>query len=117
MKFIITRASLRDNSIKPCEEATKDKATKIMALHTPYTLEEAKRNKYLKHFLEETKNIRKEGKLFVGESKDKFDVWVVNIETLKELIRFKNKYGVIAVMESEYKEIPYQIEIIDVDEW
>jgi len=117
MKFIITRASLRDNSIKPCEEATKDKATKIMALHTPYTLEEAKRNKYLKDFFEKTKNIRKEGKLFVGESKDKFDVWVVNIETLEELIEFICEHSPMAIFKSEYKEIPYQIEIIDVDEW
>ena len=46
-----------------------------MALSCPYTLEEAKKNKYLKGFFEKTKNIRKEGHLFVGESKDKVDVW------------------------------------------
>lgn len=117
MKFIITRASLIQRAIKPCEEAVKDKATKIMALSCPYTLEEAKKNKYLKGFFDKTKNIRKEGHLFVGESKDKVDVWVININTLEELIEFSNKHGTVAILKSEYKEIPYNIEIIDVDEW
>ena len=60
MNFIITRVSLIQRAIKPCEEAVKDKATKIMALCCPYSLEEAKNNKYLKDFFEKTKNIRKE---------------------------------------------------------
>jgi len=117
MKFIITKASLIQKTIKPCEEAKKDKATKIMALCCPYSLKEAKNNKYLKGFFEKTKNIRKEGHLFVGESKEKLDVWIVNINTLEELIEFFNKYGTIAILQSEYREIPYRIEIIDVDEW
>ena len=55
--------------------------------------------------------------MFVGESKDKVDVWVINVNTLEELIEFINKHGTIAILESEYKEIPYRIEIVDVDEW
>ena len=117
MKFIITRASLTQKAIKPCEEAKRDKATKIMTLCCPYSLGEAKNNKYLKDFFDKTKNIHKEGYLFVGESKEKLDVWAININTLEELIEFLNKHGTIALLKSEYKEIPYRIEIVDVDEW
>ena len=92
MKFIITRASLIQRAIKPCEEAIKDKATKIIALSCPYTLEEAKNNKYLKDFFEKTKNICKEGHLFVGESKDKVDVWVININKAKKFLK-ENGYA------------------------
>lgn len=41
------------------------------------------------------------------------DIWVIELNTLEDLINFVRKYGDVVIYESMYKEYPYTIEIYD----
>jgi GTP:adenosylcobinamide-phosphate guanylyltransferase len=114
MKFIVSRTtvSLR-KSKKPCDEAMEVELTPL-DYRTVKTLEEAKKKVWYKDWLEGGINHREEGGLVVCDKKIKEKQWVVEINTLEQLIEFQSKYGDIQITDSApYKEIKKEIKILE----
>lgn len=110
MKFSVTRTSRYWG--KPCNEAKKVKAT-YLDRRAVKSLEEAKKYSWFEEWYNSTVNHREENGYIIGEWKEKWDIWVVEINSLKDLLRFIDKYGQVVIQESDYKEYPYEIEIYD----
>ena len=107
MKFLINRASNWEG--KPCEEAKQEKAKLYIDL-TFKTVEKAKKSTW-----GSSKNrvlIQKEGFVRAIDKKPSL-VWVVELNTLKELISFINKYDDIVLGKSTCESIPYRLIIYD----
>jgi hypothetical protein len=109
MKFIISRTSAYGN--KPLGIAIKEKLTYLD--RRTLTLENMKKNRkdLYSHFMCHGKNHRTEGTCAVRDV-DQED-WTIEINSLEELIELKDKEGKLIVKGTEYKEIPYEIEIYD----
>ncbi|RJQ22813.1 MAG: hypothetical protein C4560_01865 [Nitrospiraceae bacterium] len=117
MKFVASRTtvSLRGNK-KPCDEAREDELTPL-DFRTVKTLEAAKKKVWYKMWLEGGANHREEGGVIVCDKKEKEKQWVVDIETLEELINFQNRYGAIVIMDSApYKETRKELKILRPEE-
>ena len=107
MKFIISRTSLREEK-KPCEEAVKEKATYFGDCSLKTVKEAVEKEEWVRRGIP----IQMNGFVRVYKKKPE-DVWTVEIKTLKDLVNFSKKYGDLIFGESDYKEIPFEIEIYD----
>jgi len=112
MQFIVTRTS--DWLGKPCDEAKRATAT-YLDYRRAKSLEEAQTKSWFKEWYDSTTNHRVDPEygVVVGEAKEKDDVWVIEINSLDELLQFIRKYGQVVISECPYKEYPYEIEIYD----
>lgn len=113
MKFRIRRTS--NWGVKPCKEAESKELIRIDWCILK-TLEEARLPKY-KHwadtFFASGTNHREENGM-IARDLDQRPVWIININTLEELIKLQNKYGdLILGEEDDWKDIKYFIEIYD----
>ncbi|NOX21122.1 MAG: hypothetical protein GXO99_07705 [Nitrospirae bacterium] len=110
MKFLISRkVQSISNTEKPCEEAVKEELTPL-DYRTVETLEEAKKKIWYKQWYEGGTNHREEDGMVVCERKEKEERWVVEINTLEELIKFQEKYGDIIIRNTTpYKETRKEI--------
>lgn len=113
MKFIIERTSTLDR--KPCREA---KSEKFMYIdhRTVKTLAEARLPKH-KHwadkFFASGTNHREEGGMIARDTKMR-PRWVIEVNTLEDLLRLTDKYGNIIIgSEDDYKGIEWYMEIYD----
>jgi len=112
MKFIVSRAtvSLRESK-KPCNEAKEEDLTPL-DFRTVKTLEEAKKKVWYKDWLEGGSNHREEGGVVVCDKRVKEKQWIVDIDSLDNLIEFQSGYGEIAITDSApYKEARKEIKI------
>jgi GTP:adenosylcobinamide-phosphate guanylyltransferase len=117
MKFIVSRTtvSLR-KSRKPCDEATEADLTPL-DYRTVKTLDDAKKKVWYKDWLEGGLNHREEAGMVVCDSKIKEKQWVVDIDSLEDLIAFQEKYGEILISDSApYKEAKKEIKILATNE-
>ena len=113
MKFIVgrTTVSLRE-SRRPCDEANETELTP-MDYRTVKTLDEAKKKVWYKDWIEEGINHREENGMVVCDKKISEKQWVVDINSLDELLSFQSKYGEIMITESApYKEANKEIKIL-----
>ncbi len=100
MKFIISRKRLPvTENKKPCDEARQEELTPL-DYRTVKTLEEAKGKVWYKDWLESGENHREENGIVVCNKKEKTKQWVIEVNTLKELIAFQDKYGEIVFSDS-----------------
>jgi hypothetical protein len=113
MQFVVsrTKVSLKESK-KPCDEAREVELTPL-DYRTVKTLEAAQKKIWYKDWIDEGINHREEGGLVVCDRKVKEKQWVIELETLEELIGFENKYGEIMIMDSApYKEAKQEIKIM-----
>ena len=107
MKFIITRTSLRNDEEKPCEEAHQEPVLK----YTDSTI--SKPELIQKYKWMQGKKYKKVGRYLRFYENEPTDVWVIEIKTLEELVKFYKKYGWLVFTETFTEDIPLEIEIYD----
>jgi len=113
MLFIVsrTRVPLWSRE-KPCEEAVEMELTPLDYRMVP-SIEEAKKKVWFKEWFEGGVNHREENGMIVCEKKQKEKQWVIEINSLEELIKFQEKYGEIMLLDSPpYKEVKKEIRIL-----
>jgi hypothetical protein len=110
MKFIIsTKTVSLTHSKKPCNEA-KEVALTPLDFRDVKTLDEAKTKIWYKSWIEGGENHREENGMVVSDKKKKESQWVVDINTLEELLAFQGKYGDLVISDSSpYKEANKEI--------
>ena len=107
MKFRVTRTSMYDDDNAPCEEAIKELCIRI----DERNVDDPMKNKYIGiKWYEEGSNHRVEN----GHIKRDFVdyAWFIEINSLKQLLEMKIKYGDIMISNSRLDE-PHIIEIYD----
>ena len=77
------------------------------------TLKEAKTKFWFQSWYDRGTNHREEKGMIVCDRKEKREIWVIDICSLEELMKFKNEFGEIIIMDSEYLEVSGEIEIYD----
>jgi hypothetical protein len=110
MKFIVsnTRVSLTESK-KPCQEAKETDLTPL-DIRDVKSLDEAKGKIWYKDWIKEGENHREENGMVVSDKKAKVKQWIVDLNTLDELLAFQGKYGDILVSDSSpYKEAKHEI--------
>lgn len=113
MKFIVSRkrVSVTENK-KPCDEAGEEELT-ALDYRTVKTLEQAKGKIWYKSWFEGGENHREEGGIIVCDKKEKVKAWVVEINTLEELVEFQSRHGAIVILDGAlYKECTKEITIL-----
>jgi len=113
MKFIVSRkrVSLTGNR-KVCDEARQEDLTPL-DYRTVKTLEEAKKKVWYKDWIKGGVNHREEDGMVVCDKKEKSRQWVVEINSLEELLEFQSKYGSIVISNSiPYKGVRKEITIL-----
>ncbi|MCK9417991.1 MAG: hypothetical protein M0R70_01275 [Nitrospirae bacterium] len=110
MKFIVSTKSVSlTQSKKPCNEANEIGLTPL-DFRDVKTLEEAKGKIWYKNWIDNGENHREENGIIVSDKKVKVNQWVVDINSLEELLSFQNKYGDIVISDSSpYKEVQKEI--------
>ena len=110
MKFIIsTKTVSLTDSKKPCDEAT-EQALTLLDIRDVKTLDEAKGKIWYKSWIEGGENHREENGMIVSDKKVKVNQWVVDINSLEELLAFQGKYGDIVISDSSpYREVKKEI--------
>ena len=109
MEFIIERTSTNK---KPCKEAVPRDAVYIDR-RTVKTLAEAKQQSWGRDYFGRGSNHREELGM-VARDFDEQRIYIININTLEELIAFSEKYGqIILAEEDSYKGYKYSLEIYD----
>ncbi|MCX8070485.1 MAG: hypothetical protein N2738_08280 [Thermodesulfovibrionales bacterium] len=100
MKFIVTKknVSLTDTK-KPCEEA-REEALTALDYRTVSSLKEAESKIWFKDWYNGGENHREENGMIVCEKKEKVHKWIVEFNSLEELINFQSKYGDILISDS-----------------
>jgi len=113
MKFIISRKKMSVTENKQvCDEARQEDLTPL-DYRTVGTLEEAKGKVWYKEWLSSGENHREEGGMVVCDKKEKSKQWIVEINSLDDLITFQGKYGEIVISDSTpYKEVKKEITIL-----
>lgn len=113
MKFVVSRTTVSlKESKKPCDEAREEALTPL-DYRTVKTLEAARKKVWYKDWIEEGINHREEGGMVVCDKKEKEKQWIIEINTLDELIGFQNKYSELMIMDSApYKEARKEIKIL-----
>jgi|SRR5208283_19044 len=112
MFFVIsgTRVSLTESK-SPCGEAKEYEVTPL-DYRDVKTLEEAKGKIWYKDWIADGKNHREENGTIVCDKKEKTKQWVVELNSLDELLAFQSKYGDIIISDSSpYKEVKKEITI------
>lgn len=110
MLFVIsgTRVSLTESK-SPCSEAKEYELTPL-DYRDVKTLEEAKGKIWYKDWIAEGENHREENGMIVCDKKAKTKQWVIEINSLDELLDFQSKYGdIIISYSSPYKEVRKEI--------
>jgi hypothetical protein len=113
MKFIVSRkrVSVTGNR-KVCDEARQEDLTPL-DYRTVKSLEEAKKKVWYKDWVKGGVNHREEDGMVVCDKKEKSRQWVVEINSLEELLEFQGKYGSIIISNSiPYKEVKKEITIL-----
>ncbi len=110
MKFIIsTKKVPLTQSKRPCNEANEIALTPL-DIRDVKTLEEAKSKIWYKSWIEGGSNHREENGMVVSDKKAKVDQWVVDLNTLEDLLAFQGKYGDVVIADSSpYKEVQKEI--------
>ncbi len=110
MKFIIGSKTVSlTESKKPCDEA-KEKELTPLDYRDVKNLEEAKGKIWYKSWIEGGEHHREENGMVVSDKKVKVKQWVVDMNTLEELMAFQGKYGDIVISDSSpYKEAKKEI--------
>lgn len=110
MKFIIsTKMVSLIESKKPCDEA-EEKALTPLDYRDVRTIDEAKGKIWYKNWIEGGENHREEDGMIVCDKKTKVNQWVVDLNTLEELLAFQSKYGDIVISDSSpYREAKKEI--------
>ena len=108
MKFIVKRASQWGDA-KPCDEVNNEAIIYVdtRCLFSPEEYNE--RHIGERKWLEAGSNHRYNSKGYIQRDRGTVDVWIIEINTLDELINFINKYGPIVIRDyngnENYKEI------------
>jgi hypothetical protein len=113
MKFIISKKIMSVTTNKQvCDEAVLEELTPLDYRNVP-SIEEAKKKIWYKDWIADGVNHREEDGMVVCEKKNKFSQWIVEIDTLDELLAFQNKYGSINVSNSvPYVEVKKEITLL-----
>jgi hypothetical protein len=113
MEFIVSRKTVSlTGSRKPCSEAQEKELTPL-DYRTVGTLEEAKKKIWYNDWMEAGIGHREEGGIVVCDKKIKEKQWVININSLEELIDFQKKYGEIMVLDSApFRETRTEVKIL-----
>lgn len=109
MKFVVRRASVWGET-KPCDEAVQEK---IMRVDTRFfrSPDEYDNKRYVNtpKWLEEGMNHRITKKGFIQRDLGYKTVWIINLDSLDDLIAFQEKYCDVIIRDSyinpDYKEI------------
>jgi hypothetical protein len=110
MKFIVgTKRVPLTETKKPCDEAKEQNLTPL-DIRDVKTLEEAKGKIWYNDWLQGGENHREENGMVVCDKKATVTQWVVDFNTLEELVSFQKKYGDIVLSDSSpYKEATHEI--------
>jgi len=113
MKFIVSRKRVSvTGSKRVCDEAKQEDLTPL-DYRTVKSLEEAKKKVWYKDWLKGGINHREEDGMVVCDKKEKARHWVIEINSLEELLAFQSKYGSIMISNSlPYKEVKKEITIL-----
>lgn len=114
MKFIVERASLWDDTISPCEEATRDSIIRVetRTLRSPEEFN-AKCSKYEGEWFSVGTNHRINKNGWITRDREMIDVWSIEINSIDELIKFYEKYGDIVIRDCVYNRAYKEILIYD----
>jgi len=110
MLFVIsgTRVSLTESK-SPCSEAKEYELTPL-DYRDVKTLEDAKGKIWYKDWIAGGENHREENGMVLCDRKAKTKQWVIEINSLDELLSFQSKYGDIVISDSSpYKEASKEI--------
>lgn len=113
MRFVISKKilSVTENR-KPCEEAIEVELTPLDC-RTVKTIEDAKGKIWYKEWIEGGENHREENGMIICDKKEKSKNWVVQLNSLEELIDFQGKYEEISISDGAlYKETSKEITIL-----
>jgi hypothetical protein len=113
MNFVVSRKrmSVTENK-RPCEEARERKLTPL-DYRTVHSLEEAKGKIWYNEWLAGGVNHREEDGIVVCDRKEAKRVWVVELNSLEELMAFQDKYGEVVISDAApYKEARKEITIL-----
>ena len=100
MKFIVSSKNMSvTESRKPCEEAVEEELTALDYRTVP-TLEEAKSKIWYKDWLNSGENHREENGMVVCDKKAKAGRWVVELQSLEDLVAFQGRHGAIVLTDS-----------------
>ena len=112
--FVVTRTSASWGwGVKPpspCEGAFLKKATSLDRRRVS-SLKIASTQPWGVDFFATGRNHREENGIVVRDLDTA--VWVVEIASLDGLLKFATNYGEIIIKKSEYKELPFELEIYD----
>lgn len=114
MKFLIRSNDDYDGKKKPCKKAKKELAV-YLDIRSVSTLKEAKLRKWGTDFFSRGTNHREatiHGNKVVCCDWDAEKVWIIELESLEDLLQIKNECGNIAITTSRYKDIEYEITIM-----
>lgn len=109
MKYIVTRTSCWGDE-KPCEEAVEEIVTYV----DERCIDDPMKNEYIgkSWYTDEGYfNHRVENGHIKRDRKE--SAYTIELESLEDLQDFINKYGHVVIQETDYKEVPLEIEIYD----
>jgi hypothetical protein len=112
MKFVVSKGTVSLSDIKkPCEEAKLEELSQL-DYRDVKTLEEAKSRIWYNDWIKRGENHREENGVVVCDLKDKVRQWVIDINSLEELVSFQSKYGDILISNSTpYRETNKEVTI------
>jgi len=103
MKFIINRKTMSvTENRQVCDEAAQEELTPL-DYRSVGSMEEARKKIWYKDWISDGVNHREENGMLVCEKKEKTSQWIVEIDSLDELLALQNKYGAITIANS----VPY----------
>jgi hypothetical protein len=108
MKFIVKRTSVWDNK-QPCDEAILEKVPNYdqRNFKSPEEHDLCLKEKWFSRGTEHSINTRG-----IVRRLEDIDIWVININSLEELLSFYKKYGQLVISSSYFNRQP-EIEIYD----
>lgn len=114
MKFIVSRTSIWNDEISPCEEAKRDTIVRVetRTLHTPEEFDKRFAQQEGK-WLSVGTNHRVDERGWITRDIGIIDVWTIEFNTLNELIEFCSKYGNVVIQDCMWNRAYKEIEIYD----
>lgn len=113
MKFIVSRTSV-GKDISPCTEAKRDSVvyTEFRTFGSPEAFDKYRAKREGK-WLSVGTNHRVNEHGCITRDNGTMDVWMIELNSLEELIMFCNKYGDVIIRDNMYNEQYKEIEIYD----